>query len=226
MSFLGVMLCSAPVYGQEMQELSTIKAAAKNFLIEQLSSANGRPEITIGNLDPRLKLPRCNMPLRSFNPPGSQLIGNTTVGVSCEDQKPWKLYIGAKVRLFTEIIVSNRYLGRGTTLDKSDIKTEERDVSVLSRGYISNPVQAIGKVLKQPVKNSGVITPDLLDKPLLVKNGEQVIILAKNNGIEVRMKGKALTNGSVGDLVRIRNINSRRIVEARVISEGLVNVPM
>jgi len=40
------------------------------------------------------------------------------------------------------------------------------------------------------------------------------------------MAGKALQNGSIGDLIRVRNESSKRELDAMVVAPGIVRVAM
>ena len=70
------------------------------------------------------------------------------------------------------------------------------------------------------------MTPRVLEAPRLVRRGERVTITARADGIDVRMAGKALMDGTAGERIRVRNINSDRVIEATVASPGMVEVQM
>jgi len=52
------------------------------------------------------------------------------------------------------------------------------------------------------------------------------VISAGNSTIQVKMPGEALSAGSVGEQIRVRNLNSKRVVKARVTGPGQVEVAM
>jgi flagella basal body P-ring formation protein FlgA len=55
-----------------------------------------------------------------------------------------------------------------------------------------------------------------------VKKGNQVVILAQIGTLQVRMNGKALSNGAVGERIKVENNSSNRRIEATVIASGVV----
>jgi flagella basal body P-ring formation protein FlgA len=57
-----------------------------------------------------------------------------------------------------------------------------------------------------------------------IKRGDPVTIVAGAGGIQVRMQGKAMKQGNPGDLITVMNSKSKKKVEARVVSKGLVMV--
>ncbi|WP_121363151.1 flagellar basal body P-ring formation chaperone FlgA, partial [Pseudomonas aeruginosa] len=56
--------------------------------------------------------------------------------------------------------------------------------------------------------------------------GDQVVILARTATINVKMPGEALSDGAPGQQIRVRNLRSQRIIKARVIEPGTVEVNM
>lgn len=219
-------LVPATAGAQDLQSHASILEAARQFLEERTGDRAGRTDIRLGSLDRRLRLAQCDAPLEGFLPPGGRLKGNTSVGVRCNGSRPWKLYVPARVRVLRKVAVAKGYLGRGAQLTRDQVHLAERDVTTLSRGFITDPAQVVGKTLKRAVSDGRLITPGALTRPTLVRRGEQVIIMGRSTAFEVRMKGEALADGSKGDLIRVKNKKSERIVEGRVTAQGLVTVQL
>jgi flagella basal body P-ring formation protein FlgA len=66
----------------------------------------------------------------------------------------------------------------------------------------------------------------LLTAPSAVKKGERVTITAALSSINIKMSGKALSNGSIGEMIKVKNISSNKTIEAQVIRPGIVQVRM
>jgi flagella basal body P-ring formation protein FlgA len=58
----------------------------------------------------------------------------------------------------------------------------------------------------------------------LVRRGQKVVILAKIEGLRVKMQGIALQDGSQGMTIKVKNKSSRRIIEGTVIRPGTIMV--
>ncbi len=221
------MSLASPSLSENFQSHNSIKKTAEKFLTKQLKNnlrGSMEIEVTTGRLDPRLRLRQCKLPLEPFFPPGANLSGNTSIGIRCEDNKPWSLYVSAKIIKYADIYVSTRYLPRGAQLKQDDFILERHNVSSHSTGYITDINAIEGKVLRRPLRHNIVIPPNALHDPMLIKRGEKVTILAQNMGIKVHMKGKALKNGSEGEVIRVQNLSSKRIIEGKVLSAGVVGV--
>ncbi len=210
---------------EHTQSHGSIEAAVEQLINNSIGRDFPSHEITIGKLDPRLQLAACEHPLRAFFPPGSRLPGNTTVGVICEGQKPWTLYLSAEVKARREVVVTQRPLLRGALISAEDLRLELRQVGS-SQDYFTEISDVIGKLAKRPLASRIVLSPQALSTPPLVRRGQQIVIVAAVPGIDVRMQGTALSDGAKGDHITVRNGLSKRTVEATVIEAGIVEVTL
>lgn len=206
------------------QSHDSIADAVREYLLQNVVKQESHAKIVITSLDHRLKLSQCDSPLQTFSPPGGSKMGRTSVGVRCESPTPWSLYVSAKVGLELPVVIATRDLARGQAITKADVKLEISDTTHLLRGYYESVDEIVGRTLKRTLRRDKVVTPSLLVVQKTVARGEQVTILAAAGSIEVRMQGKAMKNGNPGDLIPVVNVKSKRKLQARVISEGLVRV--
>lgn len=213
--------------GPALQSRDSIREAARAFLAEAVGQRHGADaEITVGRLDARLRLPRCDSPLETFATGTGRVIGATTVGVRCTGGKPWTLYVSARVRVYGSVLVAARPLPRGSAIEGKDLRMERKDLSALRRGYLTAKDEARGKVARRTIERGAVLHSRLLEAPKLVRRGDRVTLSAKLSGVEVRMLGTALSDGASGQRVRVRSLSSDRIVEGTVVSQGVVQVTL
>src|SRR3569623_1266145 len=85
-----------------------IEAAIQGFVTATLRGDYISFQAEVGALDPRLRRTPCGTALRSFLPPGSRLPGNATVGVTCDDQRPWTIYVPVAVKVTSKVAVMQR----------------------------------------------------------------------------------------------------------------------
>ena len=102
----------------------------------------------------------------------------------------------------------------------------ERDVGLLNQGYLTALKQAIGKKLTRPLLPDQVLAPIHVQMADAIRKGDQVVISARSAGISVRMQGEALSDGIIGKQISVRNQRSNRVIRARVIGPGQVEVAM
>ena len=210
----------------QTQSRESIREAVEAYINQGLEEKFPHHQIQVSKLDPRLALAECEIPLKGFLPKGGQLVGNTSIGIRCAGINPWTIYVPASVKVMRRVVVASHPILRHTTIGSGDIHLEQRDITTGSAVYIFDPGHVLGKVAKRAMAASAALTPDMLDEPLLVRRGQQVIILAEEPGIQVRMAGTALMDGIEGQVIRVKNKLSKRTVEGQVIQPGVIRVNM
>ena len=217
------LLWAAPMSARGLQSHDSIRHAAADFAFEQaLGQTDRQPVVKAGRLDSRLRLARCDVPLEAFSPRGGRTVGNVSVGIRCLGPKPWTLFVATYVSLPGDVLVANRFLARGELVTRDDVRLEERDLP--SKRVRSDLKDAVGKRVKRALRVGRILTPRSLAEPKLVKRGKRVTLVLNANGLEIRAVGEALRDGARGDIVQVKNLSSRRVVEGTVDGTGIVRV--
>ncbi|MEQ6342000.1 MAG: flagellar basal body P-ring formation protein FlgA [Gammaproteobacteria bacterium] len=211
-------------HAETYQSHDSLREIAKAFVLQQIQSPPTVPYVEVGALDARLRLSRCEDKLEAFLPSGSRILGSSSVGIRCHSPKTWSLYVPVTVKIFAPVLVASHAMNRGSQITTQDFQSVEVNVASLSGSYLSMPEQILGMTLKHSINAGAVYTPAMLEAPIIVRRGKQVTILAEVAGIEVRMTGKSLMDGSAGALIQVRNLASQRVIEGTVIAEGMVKV--
>ncbi|MCW8917921.1 MAG: flagellar basal body P-ring formation chaperone FlgA [Gammaproteobacteria bacterium] len=215
-----------PAIAVEVQDLAAVREAVRLFVEAEVTGVTGEVEITVGQLDHRLRLARCESPLETSLPYNVKPLGNITVNVRCAGAKPWSLMVQAQIQQFIDVVVASRPLGRNLTLGEGDIALAKTDISRLGGGYYATTQEVSGMVLKRSVTAGTVLTTTMLAPAILIKRGEKVIISAETDSLQVRMEGVALEEGARGDLIEVKNLSSQQVIEAEVLAPGVVRVRM
>ncbi|MEA1868311.1 MAG: flagellar basal body P-ring formation chaperone FlgA [Thermodesulfobacteriota bacterium] len=207
----------------ENQSLEAIRQAVLDFVLQQITDRAGRSTaVKVGHLDTRLCLVKCEESLEVFSPKAYGTHGKTTVGVRCGGPKSWTLYVPVTITSNESVVVADRSMPRGTILTKSDFILIERDIARLPNGYLTDPSQAIGKILKRPVRKGAVLKNSVIEAPIAISRGSSVTLMVRTGTVEVRMKGKSLDNGALGERIKVQTLSSGKMVEGTIISSDVV----
>jgi len=171
-------------------------------------------------------MPKCDKELTATLESPAQPIGRVTVKVRCDGASPWTVFVPAQVKLFRDVVVVARPLKRTGIIDFEDVVLRERDISMISQGYLTSLDQAIGQKLTRPVVTDQVITLVHLEQAEVIRKGDQVVISASSGALQVKMPGEALSNGGMSEQIRVKNLNSNRVIKARVTAPGQVEVAL
>lgn len=190
------------------------------------SQTEGRYEIQVNRLDPRMRMPNCDKELTANLESPAQPLGRVTVKVRCEGASPWTVFVPAQVKLFREVVTTARPLKRAGIIEPEDVVLRERDISQNNQGYLTSVDQAIGQKLVRPMVADQLVTLAHLEQAEVVRKGDQVVISARSGTLNVRMPGEALSNGGMSEQIRVKNLNSQRVIKARITAPGQVEVAM
>ncbi|MDR6917563.1 flagella basal body P-ring formation protein FlgA [Pseudomonas sp. 3296] len=190
------------------------------------SQTEGRYEIEVKQLDPRLRMPMCDKELTATLESPAIPIGRVTVKVRCDSTSPWTVFVPAQVRLFRDVVTTTRPLKRAGYIEPGDVMLRERDISLIGQGYFTSIDQTIGQKLTRPTVADQVLTLVHLEQAEVISKGDQVVITARSGTLSVRMPGEALSNGGLREQIRVKNLNSQRVIKAQVIAPGQVEVAM
>ena len=78
---------------QAMQSLDAIRKTAQTFVQQRVPGEPNTVEVSVGTLDPRLRLAACSEPLQASLPAGVVFKERVTVAVSCAGAQRWTVYV-------------------------------------------------------------------------------------------------------------------------------------
>lgn len=224
--FLALLFASAAQAQEDeaIQSPASIERAIETFVTHQAPDQDGRLEIEVGYIDPRLRLTQCSHEPEVFLPPNTQLSGRTTVGVQCQTPERWRVYIPVEVRHLISVVVARNPIYRGEEVERDDLTQESRDTSGLRGGHFTDPGEVVGQQAERRLRPGRVISGRDVAPPIMVERGARVTITAGSGGFAVSMKGEALADGREGETIPVRNLSSEREVDAEVVGPGRVRV--
>ena len=198
-ALIGVLTACA-VMAADFQPVDTIKAAALGAL-----PAGSEAEAT---LDPALRLPRCGAALVA------RVQGSNSVEVGCPDG--WRLFVPVRVRRSQTVLVLSRGIAPGETITADAFVPETRDASRIVGAAVADPAQAVGRVARRTLSAGAVLSATDLVAQRLIRRGDNVALVSRRGGVEVRVVGKALGDAGESERVTVENLSSRRVVQGVV----------
>jgi len=149
---------------------------------------------------------------------------NITATIRMNGQLFTRLVLKLDVKLYKQVVVVTGPLSFGEILTTEKVGYERKDIGHLSAGYFTDINKVLGFVARRTLAPGMVMTESMLNKPLLIKRGSNVNIVARNGGMEITAPGIAMQDGSLGQIIKVQNISSTRVVTAKVLDETTVQV--
>ena len=122
-----------------------------------------------------------------------------------------------------EATVLARNVERNEILKSSDVVVERRPKAEVGADAAARD-RAVGMQARRQLRAGQAIRTADLVKPDLVQRDQNVVLVYEVPGIYITMRGKALDNGTEGDVVNVMNLQSKRTLSGTVIGRGQVSI--
>lgn len=192
----------------KIQDLSEIQRVASQFLQGQAAQHDGKVNITLGKIDPRLQLPACDNP-SPFLLLGSKPWGKISLGIRCVTPKAWTIYVAAQVQIMGDYYVAATSLAQGQIVGAADISKVSGDVSALPAGTITNPAQVLGKSVSASLSSGTILRMETLKSSAVIQQGQSVRVVSGGPGFQVATDALALSNAVEGQIVRAKTASGQ-----------------
>jgi flagella basal body P-ring formation protein FlgA len=121
-------------------------------------------------------------------------------------------------------VVAARGLSRGAVLVGADIREETGAVDGVRLTALPLRQALVGARLRRDVAEGGVIADANVEVVPYVRSGDVVTVRARLGSVEAEGRAIASQSGGPGDLIRLVNPESRRMLQGRVVAPGKVEV--
>ena len=123
-----------------------------------------------------------------------------------------------------EVPVLTRTLGRGDVVSAGDVTLQNMPRNRAPRDTVAGVAEIIGLAARRPMAIGTPVKTADFNEPYLVERNDLVTILFEAPGITLSARGRVLDNGTKGGVVAVRNIQSKRTIQATVTGYGTVTV--
>ena len=201
---------------QLTQDGDSVRAAALTFLTQQAAGLPGKADITVTPVFPR-GLAACST-LEPFLPAGSRIWGRTTVGVRCSGERPWTLYLQARVSVMATYYLAARAVAPGEVLTAADLSPRDGDLTAMPQAIVTDPSQAVGAVTLSRLAAGLPLRTDMLRGAGAVVIGQSVHVVTNGAGFSISAEGSVMNNAAPGQQVRVKTAGGQII--SGVVKDG------
>ncbi len=180
-----------------------------------------RPWSTVTIPDEPLSLRISELPATGLSP---LFIARIELGSTNEIVGPWQVSLSAK--LWRDVWTSRTALRRGALLVDADIVRERRDVlairEALAEFTASDPTVESAEYI---APNTPLLARSIKARPV-VRRGQSAEAVVADGALIISMKVEVLEDGAPGQVVRVRNPQTKRELRGKVQSEQTILVSL
>ncbi len=111
----------------------------------------------------------------------------------------------------------------GMVIKEDDIVMDTVASTKVRANTVTDLNQIIGKTAKRSISANRSVRMDELESPKILEIGNTVTMKYATPYMQINAVGEALEEGGIGDIIRVRNHDSNKVVRARVISKDEVD---
>lgn len=185
-------------------------------------------DVTISdiNLDETLQLPVGKLTYQILPSRNEDYLGQTILALHLfvDGEPVRKVWVNATISVMADVVTVVRPLGKYAVIELADLSLERRDLSGLSSDTVSRIEDVLGNRTTRMIYPQTVLQASMFASPPLVRRGDIVKIVANTGPMIITATGMVKQQGCKGDMVRVVNTDSNRIITARVTGPGAVEV--
>jgi flagella basal body P-ring formation protein FlgA len=121
-------------------------------------------------------------------------------------------------------VVAATNLPPNITLTAAQLTTGRADQLASSAGLMTDSRQVQGKVLRVGLMAGNPVLSSLLDQPIAVRRGQNVVLTLTDASMTLKTTATALEDGRVGDSISVQNPASQKMLRATVSRDGGVEI--
>lgn len=150
--------------------------------------------------------------------------GTNIVGIRFSDDSKILKYIeiSVRVKLFSEVWVTNRTVPSNTKLTQNDFVKKSKPIN--SNNLPLDISELIGRELIRTTSIGEYVTKEMLTSEILIKRGDKVTLVVQSGGVRVRCAGTATQDGAEGQSIRVKRDGSPAVLTGKVTEDGIVLV--
>jgi flagella basal body P-ring formation protein FlgA len=204
----------------------TIKKAVNEYIIQNMPWPKGSVRIAFHSRISSVTFSGENIVCRVEEGRHEDFIGYSNFIVGFYEEKVFRgeRSVRVKVEVSMDVVVSAKYLPRGTDIQRGDVKLVRKWFERIPARVVSSLEEAVGKRLSTGARENREITRNMLKDPVVVCRGKQVQVVLERGPIRIKTVGLSEQNGSKGDIVKVRNLSSNQLIYATVVDDSLVRV--
>lgn len=203
-----------------------VEEAITNFIHRKMPWDKGQAKITKLHFNQAIALPPGKVSLKIAPPKSCDYLGNVPLSVSIfvDGQFEKRIWVTAQIKVQGEVVVVRKPLGRYQRIAQDDLLLKTMDLSQIPPDAIRQIASVVGKRTTRSVFPKAVLREALVESPPVLKRGDLVTILAESQGLKITTQGLTKEKGRPGERIRVLNIDSKKMIYARVLDGGTVKV--
>ncbi len=146
------------------------------------------------------------------------------VSASSNSKLFFKVPVYFNVRVFEFVAITKRKMGRKQQLTKESVFIARRDTTRMRGMAFSSFDDLKGMTTTASVPAHTILTDYMVETPPTIKQGTIVKLIVKKSGFKIVTKGLAQQTGYKGEVIKVKNLNSKKMLYGKIMNSDSVHV--
>ena len=133
-------------------------------------------------------------------------------------------WVSVNARIKKNVLVSKRFLNFDERISDSDFETKLMDITYSKEDPVTFESFKTYQKTARPVTKGKPIFPSDLKRDPAAERGQTVKVIVGDSTFEVSLSGVAEESGHIGDMIRVKNPDNKKVFSAVVIEKGVVRI--
>lgn len=161
-----------------------------------------------------------NISALEINSRTQRFVASVTTGAQTAQQRTYR--VSGKYYPLTSVPVLVEPVSRGSIIRADQVEYRDFRSERVPAGAVRDINDVIGKEVMRPANPNEPLMFRDLSNPILVRRGSLVLIRLVTANMSLTARGKAMENGSLGDVIRVVNQSSNKNIQVEVVGENEV----
>jgi len=141
---------------------------------------------------------------------------NLRAGIYDRQGRRQEFQVACQIKPLPQVLVPTANLPKGHIVRPDDVSWRQQPADKPGQSFVDREELVVGQETQRTLRAGEPIAMiDVRGVPL-VRRGDIVSVVARNQGIVVRTDGKAMTDGGLGQAIKVLSLDGRRELSARV----------
>lgn len=122
----------------------------------------------------------------------------------------------------SEVYVPSSDIEKGKVISKDMLKAVKVRANKVKNIHVINDEDLIGNQAKKTLVADKFVQNKDIERPILVKKNEKVLVFYKTSNMQIGMKAIAMDDGAKGDFIELINPSSKKSLTGQVVDKNTV----
>jgi flagella basal body P-ring formation protein FlgA len=161
------------------------------------------------------------LPRRNHVKPGIQVL---RVGLFHEGRLRETIQVKVRTKTFQDVVVAAGRIDRHAIITPDDLSIDRRETTLVRKQFYLTGADVVGQRAKRFLQAGELVYADALESPPLVERGSEIEIYFTKGPLQISLPGVAREDGRLGDEIKVKCSETKKIFKGSVLDSGTVLV--